>query len=29
MKMDIYDFISSRDIGKHCREVEHQFTPLE
>ena len=27
--MDIYDFINSRDISKHCRSLQHKFTPLE
>ena len=27
--MDIYSFINSCDIAKHCREIEHKFTPLE
>lgn len=26
---DIYSFINSRDIGEHCRELNHKFNPLE
>lgn len=27
--MDIYSFINSADIAKHCRELNHKFTPVE
>ena len=27
--MDIYSFINSKDVAKHCREINHQFTPVE
>ena len=27
--MDIYSFMISRDIAEHCRNIGHEFTPLE
>ena len=27
--MDIYNFINSKAISSYCREIAHQFTPLE
>lgn len=27
--MNIYSFINSKDIAKHCRKLNHQFTPIE
>lgn len=27
--MDIYSFINSNAISNHCRNIEHQFTPVE
>lgn len=27
--MNIYDFFNSRDIAKHCRDIDHKFTALE
>lgn len=27
--MDIYSFITSKDIEKHCRKLKHSFTPME
>ncbi len=27
--MDIYDFINSKDIEKHCRNNQYEFSPLE
>ena len=27
--MNIYDFFNSRDIAKHCRDIDHKFTSIE
>jgi hypothetical protein len=27
--MDIYNFLFSQDIAKHCRKIAYEFTPLE
>ena len=27
--MDIYSFINSKDIAEHCKNIGHEFTPLE
>jgi hypothetical protein len=27
--MDIYNFINSKDIAEHCRNINHQFNALE
>ncbi len=28
-KTNVYDFINSSAIARHCREIGHQFTPLQ